>query len=86
MFNFVNDINLIVAQDTSDFTIWHFLIFGLPRPFQGGEYYGTIRFYEGFPETQPSLNICTPNGRVDLNTDLICMLFAPTGFCNFDRL
>ncbi|KAJ2081131.1 Ubiquitin-conjugating enzyme E2 6 [Coemansia sp. RSA 988] len=52
---------------------WHYVLRGPPEtPYEGGEYHGRIRFPSDYPYKPPSLQMITPSGRFQTNTN-ICM-------------
>lgn len=53
--------------DNWNMLLWHFIIDGPANtPYEGGQYYGIIRFPENYPFGAPGIELFTPNGRFDV--------------------
>ncbi|OMJ65846.1 hypothetical protein SteCoe_37533 [Stentor coeruleus] len=55
--------NAIACPDPKNWLRWHYVIYGLDGPFNGGVYYGELRFPYNYPMGPPSIIMHTPNGR-----------------------
>ncbi|KAJ2717212.1 Ubiquitin-conjugating enzyme E2 6 [Coemansia spiralis] len=52
---------------------WHYVLRGPPEtPYEGGEYHGRLRFPADYPYKPPAIQMITPSGRFQTNTN-ICM-------------
>ncbi|KAJ2777274.1 Ubiquitin-conjugating enzyme E2 6 [Coemansia interrupta] len=52
---------------------WHYVLRGPPdTPYEGGEYHGRLRFPSEYPYKPPAIQMITPSGRFQTNTN-ICM-------------
>ncbi|KAJ2864811.1 Ubiquitin-conjugating enzyme E2 6 [Coemansia erecta] len=52
---------------------WHYVLTGPPdTPYEGGEYHGRLRFPSDYPYKPPAIQMITPSGRFQTNTN-ICM-------------
>lgn len=52
---------------------WHYVITGPPdTPYENGQYHGKITFPTQYPFKPPTIKMCTPSGRFQINT-AICM-------------
>ena len=50
--------------DRWDMLLWHFIIDGPENtPYEGGQYYGIIRFPNNYPLSAPEIQLFTHNGR-----------------------
>lgn len=54
--------HLLVYLDEADIRIWYFLICGLDKPFQLGEYIFKLTAPDDFPQKPPSCEFYTANG------------------------
>ncbi|KAI7826674.1 ubiquitin-conjugating enzyme/RWD-like protein [Kickxella alabastrina] len=52
---------------------WHYVLRGPPdTPYSGGEYHGRLKFPSDYPYKPPAIQMITPSGRFQTNTN-ICM-------------
>lgn len=55
---------IVACPSPSDILEWHYLLEGsVGTPFQGGYYYGKIKFPPEYPYKPPSISMITPSGR-----------------------
>eukprot|EP00930_Biecheleria_cincta_P090845 TRINITY_DN80326_c0_g1_i1.p1 TRINITY_DN80326_c0_g1~~TRINITY_DN80326_c0_g1_i1.p1 ORF type:complete len:253 (+),score=19.68 TRINITY_DN80326_c0_g1_i1:88-846(+) len=60
-----------VSRDETDILSWSYLLEGpSDTPYEGGWYWGKIRFPKEYPFKPPSIQMHTPNGRFVANTRL----------------
>lgn len=60
-----------VACDDSNILVWNYLLEGPPEThYDGGWYWGRLRFPREYPFAPPSILMVTPNGRFETNTRL----------------
>jgi len=60
-----------VYCDDSDILSWSYLLEGPPdTPYEGGWYWGRLKFPKDYPFAPPSILMVTPNGRFETNTRL----------------
>ena len=68
--------NFIAQPEGHNIYNWHFVIFGLTDcPYENGFYHGTLSFPKEYPFKPPRIKMCTPSGRLAVNTP-ICMSFS----------
>ncbi|KAI6229154.1 (wild Malaysian banana) hypothetical protein [Aphelenchoides besseyi] len=61
-------LNFRAAFEPCNKLLWHFIFVGnKDTPFEGGYYYGQIKFDADFPFKPPSYKMCTPSGRFTIN-------------------
>jgi len=68
-----NPAQLIPGPQTSETDIleWHYVITGPPgTPYEGGLFWGKLKFPSEYPFKPPSIYMITPNGRFKPNTRL----------------
>lgn len=55
-----------------DTLTWHYVLYDLPResPYYGGQYHGKLVFPREYPLKPPSIMMCTPSGRFEVNKRL----------------
>eukprot|EP00742_Colponemidia_sp_Colp-10_P006386 GILJ01006844.1.p1 GENE.GILJ01006844.1~~GILJ01006844.1.p1 ORF type:complete len:211 (-),score=5.47 GILJ01006844.1:269-901(-) len=59
------------APDPNDWLLWHYVIYDLPDgPYQGGYYWGKLRFPQEYPYKPPAIYMRTPTGRFKTDTKL----------------
>ncbi|KAG6518024.1 hypothetical protein ZIOFF_021425 [Zingiber officinale] len=64
---------IVARPSPSDILDWHFVLEGSKgTPFEGGYYYGKLKFQPDYPFKPPSISLITPNGRFSTNTK-ICL-------------
>jgi len=57
--------------DEKNMLIWHYLLQGPPDTvFDGGWYWGRLRFPKNYPMGPPTITMTTPNGRFEINKRL----------------
>lgn len=57
--------------DERNMLIWHYLLQGPPDTvFEGGWYWGRLRFPKNYPMGPPTITMTTPNGRFEINKRL----------------
>ncbi|XP_010917360.1 ubiquitin-conjugating enzyme E2 34 [Elaeis guineensis] len=55
---------IVARPSPSDILDWHFVLEGSKgTPFEGGYYYGKLKFPPDYPYKPPSISMITPNGR-----------------------
>jgi ubiquitin-conjugating enzyme E2 J2 len=56
----------------SDMLTWHYVLVNLPKesPYYGGQYHGKLIFPRDYPLKPPSILMCTPSGRFEVNKRL----------------
>lgn len=55
---------IVARPSPSDILEWHYVLEGSAgTPFQGGDYYGKIKFPPEYPYKPPSISMITPSGR-----------------------
>eukprot|EP00401_Gymnodinium_catenatum_P045136 CAMPEP_0117616776 /NCGR_PEP_ID=MMETSP0784-20121206/85237_1 /TAXON_ID=39447 /ORGANISM="" /LENGTH=217 /DNA_ID=CAMNT_0005420569 /DNA_START=90 /DNA_END=743 /DNA_ORIENTATION=+ len=60
-----------VSCDESNMLAWSYLLEGPPdTPYEGGWYWGRLKFPRDYPFAPPSILMVTPNGRFEPNTRL----------------
>lgn len=60
-----------VSCDDSNILVWHYLLEGPPdTPYDGGWYWGRVRFPPNYPFAPPSILMLTPSGRFETKTRL----------------
>lgn len=55
--------------------VWHFVIFNLSAPYEGGVFLGKILLPMEYPLKPPHIQLVTPNGRFQPDEN-ICMSFT----------
>jgi ubiquitin-conjugating enzyme E2 J2 len=65
--------NALVARD--GMLNFHFCLYNLEGPYEGGFYHGLLELHENYPFMAPKLIFYTPNGRFDTNIP-ICTSFT----------
>ncbi|KAJ1913431.1 Ubiquitin-conjugating enzyme E2 6 [Mycoemilia scoparia] len=62
----------IVAKPLeSNILEWHYVLRGPQEtPYEGGEYHGRLKFPQDYPYKPPAIQMITPNGRFDVNTNI----------------
>jgi ubiquitin-conjugating enzyme E2 J2 len=55
--------NAVAVPDPKNWLRWHYAIYGLEGPFEGGVYHGELLFPFNYPMGPPSIKMFTPNGR-----------------------
>ncbi|WOL06514.1 ubiquitin-conjugating enzyme E2 34-like [Canna indica] len=64
---------IVARPSPSDILDWHFVLEGSKgTPFEGGYYYGKLKFQPDYPFKPPSISLVTPNGRFSTNKK-ICL-------------
>ena len=60
------------SPSESDMLTWHYVIHDLPKdsPYYGGQYHGKLVFPREYPLKPPSISMCTPSGRFEINKRL----------------
>ena len=59
------------APQETNIRVWHYVLKGIKgSDFEGGYYYGKLKFPQQYPFKPPSILIVTPNGRFATNTRL----------------
>ncbi|EEY54778.1 ubiquitin-conjugating enzyme E2 [Phytophthora infestans T30-4] len=60
--------NIRAAPLENNILEWHYVITGTEgTPYEGGFYHGKLKFPPEYPMKPPSVIMCTPNGRFDIN-------------------
>ncbi|OWZ11200.1 Ubiquitin-conjugating enzyme E2 [Phytophthora megakarya] len=60
--------NIRAAPQEKNILEWHYVISGTEgTPYEGGFYHGKLRFPPEYPMKPPSVIMCTPNGRFEIN-------------------
>eukprot|EP00871_Galdieria_phlegrea_P002808 jgi/Galph1/3528/GphlegSOOS_G2241.1 len=60
-----------VAPHSRNFLTWYFVLEGPPETcYEGGLYLGKLEFPKEFPYKPPAIYLCTPNGRLQVDTRL----------------
>ena len=60
-----------VSVEESNILEWHYVLEGPKEtPYEGGWYWGRLRFPKDYPFRPPSILMVTPNGRFETNTRL----------------
>ena len=68
--------NIEVRPLESDLLFWYFLIDGpINTPFEGGKYFGVIRFQPNYPYDPPDFIMHTPNGKFQVDYK-ICLSYS----------
>ena len=68
--------NFVATPEEKDRFTWHFLIFGLKDcPYEGGFYWGKLRFPRDYPFKPPRILMNTPSGRFEIQQP-ICTSFS----------
>jgi len=64
--------NFIARPAEADMLTWHYVLFDLPveSPYAGGIYHGKLVFPREYPLKPPSILMCTPSGRFEVNKRL----------------
>ena len=63
--------NVWASPQEDNILVWHYVLKGLDgSAYEGGYYYGKLKFPSQYPFKPPSIMICTPNGRFATNTRL----------------
>ncbi len=76
--------NLRAHPTNDDIFFWYFVFIGPPdTPYANGQYFGSIRFPQNYPESLPEVFMHTPNGRFELNRS-ICFRFADSQYWSLD--
>ncbi|CAG9326566.1 unnamed protein product [Blepharisma stoltei] len=57
--------NAIACPDPQNWLHWHFVVFGLDKPYTNGVYHCELRFPIDYPMAPPSIIMHTPSGRFD---------------------
>jgi ubiquitin-conjugating enzyme E2 J2 len=76
--------NIVAVPQEDNILRWHFCIYGLDAPYQGGFYHGYIDFPGDYPFKPPSMIFVTPSGRFKVG-EKICMSFTsfhPESWCS----
>ena len=65
------DPNVWATPQEDNILVWHYVLKGLDgSAYEGGYYYGKLKFPSQYPFKPPSIMICTPNERFATNTRL----------------
>ncbi len=76
--------NLRAHPTNDNIFFWYFVFIGPPdTPYANGQYFGSIRFPNDYPNSLPKVFFYTPNGRFETNTE-ICFQFANTKYWDSD--
>ena len=68
--------NFVAVPEEKDIFTWHFLVFGLQDcPYEGGFYWGKLRFPKDYPFKPPRILMNTPSGRFEIQQP-ICTSFS----------
>lgn len=60
--------NIRAAPLEKNILEWHYVITGTEgTPYEGGFYHGKLKFPPEYPMKPPSVIMCTPNGRFEIN-------------------
>ncbi|POM76798.1 Ubiquitin-conjugating enzyme E2 [Phytophthora palmivora] len=60
--------NIRAAPQEKNILEWHYVISGTEgTPYEGGFYHGKLKFPPEYPMKPPSVIMCTPNGRFEIN-------------------
>ena len=64
--------NFVARPSDSDMLTWHYVLFDLPNDsaYAGGQYHGKLVFPREYPLKPPSILMCTPSGRFEVNKRL----------------
>lgn len=57
--------NSVACPDPQNWLHWHFIVYGLDKPYTNGIYHCELRFPMDYPMAPPSIIMHTPSGRFD---------------------
>ena len=64
--------NAIVVPNPDNLLEWHFVVYGLDAPYEGGVYHGLIILPQDYPKRPPEVRMYTPSGRF-LTNQALCL-------------
>jgi len=67
--------NMVVRPDASNALEWYFVFHSMDKPYEGGIYFGKLKFTVNYPFEAPTIEFITPNGRF-IPDKKICTSFS----------
>jgi ubiquitin-conjugating enzyme E2 J2 len=67
--------NIIVRPDIENALEWYFIFHSMDKPYDGGVYFGKLKFTANYPFEAPTIEFITPSGRFTPNMK-ICTSFS----------